>query len=666
MGFLKDLLKDFADTATGGAISLSEAETAINQLEALEKDTSKFNDWYKTHSKSYTDIRDALNNKDYQVDRKIFHANWSGSKVVSDEKSIYEENNENERRKNLLDQALTKQSVGQMKKMFEKYLKDTEKNILDSYNTYHDFKNELSYLPEFQKKIVDTAYFNEVEELLNSSGFEAALTKIGDYLWQIEKHKTPAGHAIVVMLLCELVYFDEEGYSGEVKKQIRKALSTAEDCIIDNSCKLFLPEDYENMSAEELLQIGKKAFISGDPEKALSCYYCSAKAGNAEAQYRVGLGFDMGYGIINNREKAIYWYKNSAESGSAVSKFYLARVYCGLLDEPNRDYAKAIRLYMEAFDEGVAEAADRIGTMFADGIGVEKSEAIAFMWYEKGINAGSPWAMYDAYSMILKSDGLEGSLDKATNYFDKCVESFAPPDKETDDFYDAMLLPGYDSVAEAIARVYYYGSDAIAENENRAEGWFEKGAAIGSDSCLDILADINYYSEWYTYAVEYARKAAKHWNHYSLNTLGVCYGEGKGVEKDEVISDIWYLKAAKAGDKDGQYNIARSFLSGNSGVPKDEKEARCWFEKSAAQGHEKSIIKLEELIKQDNQQQKALIAKKKVKLLIDKKALGSKLTEIDKKIDEAQTQKEEQQYIDEKEQIVAKISSLEAQLSKLK
>ena len=157
MGFFKDFLKDIVDEATCGAISSMEVNRGLEQLELFQRDIDAFNRWFADHSGSYTDLLDSLNHCHYHVDGKVFHSSWLTGKVETAYSFTSDEINEHDRRKSQIEGALKAQAPGYMKKLFKDYLSETEKSILDSYSAFCTFQNEISYLPDFQKKIIDSA-----------------------------------------------------------------------------------------------------------------------------------------------------------------------------------------------------------------------------------------------------------------------------------------------------------------------------------------------------------------------------------------------------------------------------------------------------------------------------------------------------------------------------
>src|SRR5262245_39885542 len=65
--------------------------------------------------------------------------------------------------------------------------------------------------------------------------------------------------------------------------------------------------------------------------------------------------------------------------------------------------------------------------------------------------------------------------------------------------------------------------------------------------------------------------------------LGIMYGKGLGVEKDDMQSRRWHEKAAGQGEVHSQFVLGGLYEQGR-GVPQDYVQARQWYEKAAAQG----------------------------------------------------------------------------------
>ena len=83
------------------------------------------------------------------------------------------------------------------------------------------------------------------------------------------------------------------------------------------------------------------------------------------------------------------------------------------------------------------------------------------------------------------------------------------------------------------------------------------------------------------------RKAAEQGLAKAQYDLGVCYGNGYGVEKNYSEAVKWYRKAAEQGLAKAQYDLGVCYGNGN-GVEKNYSEAVKWYRKAAEQGDAKA------------------------------------------------------------------------------
>ena len=76
--------------------------------------------------------------------------------------------------------------------------------------------------------------------------------------------------------------------------------------------------------------------------------------------------------------------------------------------------------------------------------------------------------------------------------------------------------------------------------------------------------------------------------------IGYFYLDGLGVEKDVSKALYWTERAAKHGDRDGQYNLAWFYEEG-IGAEIDLEKARYWYREAALQNHDLAIEKCKKL-----------------------------------------------------------------------
>ena len=65
--------------------------------------------------------------------------------------------------------------------------------------------------------------------------------------------------------------------------------------------------------------------------------------------------------------------------------------------------------------------------------------------------------------------------------------------------------------------------------------------------------------------------------------IGLCYENGRSVERDLTLAAVWYRKAAEQGLDEAQFNLGNLYLNAE-GVPQDLAEAVRWFRRAAEQG----------------------------------------------------------------------------------
>jgi hypothetical protein len=99
----------------------------------------------------------------------------------------------------------------------------------------------------------------------------------------------------------------------------------------------------------------------------------------------------------------------------------------------------------------------------------------------------------------------------------------------------------------------------------------------------------------YKEAFKWYSKAADQGNTAAQNNLGVLWENGNGTPYKSLEKAVAYYRlSAEKGNHIAQCNLA-NMLENGRGVDKDLREARAWYEKSAAQGYERAKRALERL-----------------------------------------------------------------------
>lgn len=184
-------------------------------------------------------------------------------------------------------------------------------------------------------------------------------------------------------------------------------------------------------------------------------YLNNANFGDVDAQHTVGYLYSIGYGVEQNYEEAIKWFKLAAENGNASSYFQLGQMYFeGVGVEQNYDISiehlkKASELnssdamytlgliYLEGeiakqdINQGIKYlldasklenflAEEELGLMFLYGKHVEEDSVVGMDWLIRSAKHGHNHALFEAYYYRLNKFESRG-ITAGANY-NKCIE----------------------------------------------------------------------------------------------------------------------------------------------------------------------------------------------------------------------------------------------------
>lgn len=162
----------------------------------------------------------------------------------------------------------------------------------------------------------------------------------------------------------------------------------------------------------------KMFFSVPSQESSYLSYKADAEKGNANAQYRLGLFYETGYGVDKNSNEAINWYRKAAEQGHKEAKAELKKLEkiaqssketnpgdaqtqyeLGLRyakgKEIVKDEAEAVKWYLKAAEQGHAKAQNNLGLCYKEGTGVQKDDEEAAKWFSKAAAQGDADGQYN-------------------------------------------------------------------------------------------------------------------------------------------------------------------------------------------------------------------------------------------------------------------------------
>lgn len=189
--------------------------------------------------------------------------------------------------------------------------------------------------------------------------------------------------------------------------------------------------------------------------------------------------------------------------------------------------------------------------------------------------------------------------------------------------------------ANVMGHIYYFASNGVKKDCNKAQYWLKKAAAQGDEEALDNLG-MMYFSgcgvgidQNYKRAAEYHLLANEEGSIHAKANLGSLYLEGgPGLPQDYDKALYWYqlatndnpvraydglaslyieqenyeeaykyvVKAADLGHPQAEYNLGYFYENGLV-VEQDKEKAKYWYEKAAAQGWANAQNNLDILLK---------------------------------------------------------------------
>jgi localization factor PodJL len=142
----------------------------------------------------------------------------------------------------------------------------------------------------------------------------------------------------------------------------------------------------------------------------------AAAAGNAAAEYEVGLRYAEGRGVTVNASEAARWLELAAKQGLAMAQFRLAGVYekgVGV----KKDVETARRLYKAAAEQGNAKAMHNLAVLYAEGAAVKPDYRTAAQWFRLAADHGVADSQYNLAILYARGIGVDRNLVESYKWF---------------------------------------------------------------------------------------------------------------------------------------------------------------------------------------------------------------------------------------------------------
>lgn len=344
------------------------------------------------------------------------------------------------------------------------------------------------------------------------------------------------------------------------------------------------------------------------------------------ALYSLGVCYENGWGVEQDRIKAINFYRDAAPLGNYIAKSVLIDLSKKAIDMP-LDYIEAQKLFAEAskqydrraffyllhcYDELGASRleTDSLISLYQQAAEKDNLQAILSLAYFYGNGHGvlkNPLKSFDLYQRAAQLGSPEGIHTLAFCYYyglnvTKDVIKSIKLFQEAAELGEALALSTLGS--------FYSNGENLPKDKKKALECYTEAAELGEPTALlylgreyelgrDVPKDKKKANELYI-------QAAIRGNLQAVHELGRCYEEGNCVNEPDYNRALTYYKySASRGCSEGMYRIGLLYHNG-LGVPRDLQITRYWLKKAADKGHKEAQIALEKSLSLSKRQIKKI------------------------------------------------------------
>ena len=279
-----------------------------------------------------------------------------------------------------------------------------------------------------------------------------------------------------------------------------------------------------------------------------------AEAGNADAQFNLGIAWINGSAGTVNYDQARYWWEKAAAQGQRIAQYNLGVLY----DEGrgvSQDYRLAAQWYRKAAQQGFISAQYNLGNLYRDGKGVPQNAYIARDWQEKAAAQGDRDAMYALGSLYQQGAlGISGNGQHALAFY----------------WLEQAAMRGHPQAQAELAGLYARGEGVVRDPAIAAK-WQRAAATAQTGTENTDNSDLT--------AIEQTEQAAMHGDTQAQIALANHYALGDGIARDVEAALKWWQVAAAQGSTDAMQALARHYRDAA-----DRSQAEHWYLAAAKKG----------------------------------------------------------------------------------
>lgn len=282
---------------------------------------------------------------------------------------------------------------------------------------------KLDSLKNEERYIVETVSGYLGENNLDSDADEISANLTSKYMKQnadVNLDVDIECYDFILDLLYNIKQANEDGLI--VNKEDAVALLEASEKIEETPVEEEIDADAIVEEGIKHLNIGIEDDDDDEYKKAAELFEKAANHGHSDAQDYLGKQYELGLGVVKNKQEAIKWYTLSAEQDNADGQFDLATIY-----EEDNDIETANKWYKKAVRNKHPHAMYNLANNYRLGNGIEENHAKALELYKESADLGLPEAQCALGTIYKEGLIVEKDYKKAREYYEKAVEQgFAP------------------------------------------------------------------------------------------------------------------------------------------------------------------------------------------------------------------------------------------------
>lgn len=319
-------------------------------------------------------------------------------------------------------------------------------------------------------------------------------------------------------------------------------------------------------SVENWYRNRRKSEVSVEDEMAR--LQAAAKAGDANAQYRLAMLYRNGDSSAKKIKESLEWQRKAAEAGNVEAQYGLGILYANG-QYVKQDNKKAVDWLQKAAAQGHVNAklvlASTNNTPTPAPAQVQESTPVQAQAQES-----TPTLVQTQEPERTPPTTVAAStVEQAAEVVPASLQVSTPSDGA-----------GQNAASDTSASLDMTGIEPEVVKQSAEAGDKHAQLMLGTmyeDGLGGLPSDLREAAYWYEQAARQGYTKAQY-------NLGLLYEDGRGVSQNYEQAAYWYEKAAKSGFIEAQNNLGVLYVLGN-GVKQDKKKAAKLFTLAAEKGN---------------------------------------------------------------------------------